>query len=65
MYLVKDEPNLSDLTHLELLVGEGVWQGYLLPIGLPNGVKRRKIIPTKEIITTSVGRLNSTRSQAL
>lgn len=53
LYEVKDEPTLTDLTHLELLVGEGVWQGYLLPMGIPNGVKRRRIIPTKEIITKS------------
>lgn len=51
IYEVKDEPQLTDLLHLELLVGEGLWQGYLLPVGMPNGVKRRKIIPTKEIIT--------------
>ena len=53
LYEVKDEPRLTDLTHLELLVGDGVWQGYLLPLGMPNGVKRRRIIPTKEIITKS------------
>jgi len=53
LYKVKDEPRLTDLTHLELLVGDGVWQGYLLPMGMPNGVKRRRIIPTTEIITKS------------
>jgi len=53
LYEVQDEPSLTDLNHLELLVGDGVWQGYLLPNGMPNGVKRRRIIPTKEIITKS------------
>src|SRR5579863_3870775 len=36
LYDVKDEPKLTGLVHLELLVGDGVWQGYLLPTGLPN-----------------------------
>jgi hypothetical protein len=51
LYEVKDEPDLTDLEHLELFVGEGHWQGYLLPMGLPNGVKRRRIVATNEIIT--------------
>lgn len=55
MYDVKDEPLLSDQLHLELAVGNGVWQGYLLPTGLPKGKKlRNRIIPTKEVITKSV-----------
>ena len=54
MYEVKDEPDLTDLVHLELLVGDGVWQGYLLPTRLPTDAKKRnRIIPTKEIITKS------------
>lgn len=52
MYEVLDEPRLTDLTHLELLVGNGQWQGYLLPTGLPTDKKSRsRIIPTQEIIT--------------
>lgn len=52
LYKVKDEPDLTDLKHLELSVGKGVWQGYLLPTGLPTVTKKKKrIIPTKEIIT--------------
>lgn len=52
MYEVEDESKLTDLIHLELLVGEGKWQGYLLPTGLPNKKKiRSKMIPTREIIT--------------
>lgn len=54
VYQIKDEPDLTDLMHLELLVGNGVWQGYLLPTGFPKGVKKRsRIIPTHEIITKS------------
>lgn len=54
MYEVKDDPKLTDLTHLELLAGDGVWQGYLLPTGLPtDGKKRNRIIPTGEVITKS------------
>ena len=54
LYTVKDEQKFTDLNHIELFVGEGVWQGYLLPTGLPNDEKRRnRIIPTKEIITKS------------
>jgi hypothetical protein len=52
IYKVKDEPEFTDLPHLELSVGSGLWQGYLLPTGLPNGAKKRsRIIPSKEIIT--------------
>lgn len=54
IYEVKDEPNITDLVHLELLVGDGKWQGYLLPTGLPNGKRRRRIVPTNEIITKSI-----------
>lgn len=49
---VEDEPNLTDTQHLELSVGNGVWQGYLLPTGLPKYVdKRNRVVPTDEIIT--------------
>lgn len=54
LYEVKKEPKLTDLAHLELHAGDGMWQGYLLPTGLPNGEKHRnRIIPTKEVITKS------------
>ena len=54
MYEVKDEPDITDLVHLELLAGDAVWQGYLLPTGLPTDEKKRnRIIPTKETITKS------------
>lgn len=52
LYDVVDEPELSDQLHLELEAGMDVWQGYLLPTGLPNeDKKRRRIIPTHEVIT--------------
>jgi hypothetical protein len=54
LYDVEDEPKLSDQLHLELSVGEGIWQGYLLPTGLPTDVKKRnRVIPTIEVITKS------------
>lgn len=56
LYDVKGEPKLTDLIHLELSVGDGKWQGYLLPTGLPTDKKKRnRIIPTKEIIAKSIG----------
>lgn len=54
LYEVKKEEGFTDLFHLELSVGIGYWQGYLLPVGLPNGIKKRKIFPTGEIITKSI-----------
>ena len=52
-YDVTEEPKLSDQQHLELNVGERLWQGYLLPTGLPAGTKTRsRIIPTKEVISS-------------
>jgi hypothetical protein len=55
IYSVKKESDLTDLYHIELHVGNGTWQGYLLPTGLPNDKKKRnRIIPTEEIITKSI-----------
>lgn len=52
LYKVRGEPDLTDLEHLELFVGDNLWQGYLLPTGLPSTIKKRKrIIATKEIIS--------------
>lgn len=52
IYNVGDEEKLSDQMHMELVVGKGVWQGYLLPTGLPTDDKKRaRIIPTREVIT--------------
>lgn len=54
LYQVKDEPKITDLIHLELLVGSGKWQGYILPNGLPDDAdKRNRIIATTECITKS------------
>ena len=52
IYGVTNEPDLSDQTHLELEVGKGSWQGYLLLTGLPDTHKiRTSVIPTREVIT--------------
>lgn len=52
LYDVRDEPRYSAHEHLELEVGNGVWQGYLLLTGLPTRAKkRRRIIPTTEVIS--------------
>lgn len=55
LYKVKDDLKLTDLEHLELFVGDGSWQGYLLTTGLPDSEnKRKRIIPTNELITKTV-----------
>lgn len=52
MYQVENEPNLTDVWHLELQYGQTMWQGYLLPTGLPDKYHpRRRIIPTYQIIS--------------
>lgn len=52
LYDVISEPHLSDQLHLELELGNGKWQGYLLPTGLPDRAHiRRRIIPTHEVIS--------------
>lgn len=51
MYEVENEDKLTDLIHLELFVGNGKWQGYLLPTGLPGKADKNRIIPTSELIT--------------
>lgn len=57
LYDVKDEPKYVDLYHLELCVGNSLWQGYLLPLGLPTAKdKRHRIIPTTEAVTRTARR---------
>ena len=52
LYEVEGEPELSDQPHLELETGRNLWQGYLLPTGLPDDEKiRSRIIPTSELVT--------------
>ncbi len=52
IYKVKNEPDLVDQLHLELAIGEGDWQGYILPTGFPKDKKiRSRIIPTNEVIS--------------
>ncbi len=52
LYVVKNEPHIVDLTHLELQVGPHDWQGYILLTGLPTSRKKRtRIVPSNELIT--------------
>lgn len=52
LYEVDNEAKYTDQPHLELAIGLGNWQGYLLPHGLPTDEKKRnRIIPTTEVIT--------------
>jgi hypothetical protein len=52
LYDVEDEPKFVDNQHLELLVGDGLWQGYLLLTGLPTDDRSRtRIVPTQEVIS--------------
>lgn len=51
LYDVEDEPQLTDVQHLELEIGNGKWQGYLLLSGLPSRADPKvRIIPTPELI---------------
>lgn len=53
LYQVVNERRLTDQLHLELNTGDGIWQGYLLPTGLPSDIKKKnRIIPTQELITS-------------
>jgi len=55
LYAIKNEKEFTDLMHLELSVGCGVWQGYLLPTGMPTDEKKRiRLVPTKETVTQSI-----------
>lgn len=54
LYDVKDELKYIDEQHLELQVGCGYWQGYLLPTGLPSDKKKRnRVITTDELLTST------------
>lgn len=54
LYDVKNESNLTENLHLELMIAQGKWQGYVLPTGFPREVNTKKqIIPTEERITCS------------
>ena len=52
LHQILDDPELSELQHLKLNVGEKLWQGYVLLNGLPNDKKKSsRIIPTKTILS--------------
>lgn len=55
LYKVEDEKDFVDQIHLELSVGDNMWQGYLLLSGLPTDLKKRvRIVPTMELLTRTV-----------
>jgi len=54
LYDILNEPELTDLPHLEVCIGLGQWQGYLLPRGLPGKGGKHRIIPTGEILSKGV-----------
>lgn len=59
IYEVTKEQGLTNAVHMELLLDTKRWQGYLLPEGFPNILKKRmRIIPTKQIITKTLGSNN-------
>jgi hypothetical protein len=52
LYEVKGEKKLVNAIHLELFAGDGKWEGYLLPDGLPTKeVPRKKIVRIDQTIT--------------
>lgn len=57
---VADEIGLHAGEHLELALGDGQWQGYWLPHGLPNGKYRRLVVPTWESIAAEPSRMKRT-----
>jgi len=61
IYDVEDEPRFSTHKHLELFLGEGQWQGYLILSSSPAGYKSRsRIVATTE----SIAGLSQLKSQA-
>lgn len=52
LYETCNEKLLTDGLHLEILLKDGCWQGYLLPQGIPDKKLRKKdVIRTSELIT--------------
>ena len=52
LYAVKQERRFSQHKHLELFIGEGQWQGYLLLTALPtNKQPRTRLVATDETIS--------------
>lgn len=55
-YYIYETKNENDppILQLEVYIGKRAWQGYMLPAGLPTMKEMRKrIIPTKDVITKS------------
>ena len=54
LYEVENERDLPNALHLELNTGNGKWQAYILPSGLPNESKpRAPMLPRARSITVS------------
>lgn len=54
MYEVRDERYFADSMHLELNTGNGFWDSYVLPFGLPSSLRKdSSIYPTSEAISKS------------
>jgi hypothetical protein len=51
LYEVNEDKKFTDQPHLELSVGLGNWQAYLVPEGLPKKESMSRIVPTSEVIT--------------
>ena len=52
IYFVSVENHITEHWHLELEVGANIWQGYLLPQGLPGEeFYVTRLLPTSEIIS--------------
>lgn len=65
IYDVVDEPDLSDHIHLELAVGNGRRQGYILLSGLPGPDNQRvRVIPTHELVTAKILRNDKGRKSS-
>ncbi len=56
-YEVKNEQSFKNGVYLELSVGMGKWNCYILPTGLPNkNSPEKSILVTKECITKTAGK---------
>jgi hypothetical protein len=52
LHQIQDDPELSELQHLKLNVGERLWQGYILLTGLPSEENESgRIIPTRTMVS--------------
>ena len=56
IYDVKGEERFSRHKHLELFIGDGAWQGYLILTDLPSETRKRvRIVATNEVVSALSG----------